>query len=133
MTRTLHLDVNRGYEMKSTSIALMFLGLFLSQPSYAASVQCSFMSETQITTNGEWIKSEIDFMKLYDMFGDGLNMPLADTLLENLDTQQPFFAGVVDRGKVYLLGGDAGVEGKLIDVSGDTITIYDGFCSVGFG
>lgn len=31
------------------------------------------------------------------------------------------------------MGSDAGVEGKLIHVSDEAITIYEGFCNVGFG
>ena len=78
-------------------------------------------------------KKEMDFMKLYDMFGDGLSLPLENSLLGNLDTGQPFLAGEVERGKVFLMGGDCGVEGKLIEVNGNEITIYDGMCNIGFG
>jgi hypothetical protein len=42
---------------------------------YAAEVSCTFISEIQITKNGEWMKSEMDFMKLVEMFGDGLVLP----------------------------------------------------------
>lgn len=31
------------------------------------------------------------------------------------------------------MGGDMGVEGKLIHVEGEIITIYDGLCDIGFG
>jgi len=31
------------------------------------------------------------------------------------------------------MGGDCGVEGKLIEVNGNEITIYDGMCNIGFG
>ena len=31
------------------------------------------------------------------------------------------------------MGGDMGIEGKLIQVLGENITIYDGMCNVGFG
>ncbi|WP_063298620.1 hypothetical protein [Pseudovibrio sp. Ad37] len=91
------------------------------------------MSETTISKSGEWVKTETDFMKLMEMFGDGLELPLKNSVLGNLDTKQPFLAGEVNRGKVYLMGGDMGVEGKLISVSGEEITIYDGMCNVGFG
>ena len=100
---------------------------------FAATLTCSFLSETTISTDGAWVKKEMDFMKLYDMFGDGLSLPLENSLLGNLDTGQPFLAGEVERGKVFLMGGDYGVEGKLIEVNGNEITIYDGMCNIGFG
>ena len=99
----------------------------------AAKVQCSFMTETTISTSGEWLASDMDFMKLMEIFGDGLSLPLENSLLGNLDTEEVFLAGEVERGKVFLKGGEMGVEGKLIGVSGDVITIYDGMCDIGFG
>ena len=75
----------------------------------------------------------MDFMKLYDMFGDGLSLPLENALLGNLDTGQPFLAGDVEHGKVFPMGGDYGVEGKLMEVNGNEITIYDGMSNIGFG
>ena len=77
--------------------------------------------------------TEMDFMKLMDLFGDGLTLPLETSLLGNLDTGAVFLAGEVERGKVFLRGDDMGVEGKLIGVEGDVITIYDGMCNIGFG
>ena len=99
----------------------------------AATVECSFLTETVISKSGEWLKTESDFMKLYEMFGDGLELALENSLLGKLDSQQPFLAGEVTRGNVYLMGSDMGVQGKLIQVNGDQIAIYDGFCQVGFG
>ena len=72
-------------------------------------------------------------MKLYNMFGDGLKLKMDNSLLANLDSGQPFLAGKVSRGSVYLQGSDFGVEGKLTSVNGNLITIYDGYCTVGFG
>ena len=115
----------------NTFIALFTL-LFI-KVAYSATVNCSFMSETTISKSGEWLKTETDFMKLYDMFGDGLDLKLDNSLLGNLDTKEPFFAGEVDRGRVFLMGGEYGVTGKLIGLSGDELTIYDGMCTVGFG
>ena len=114
---------------------LLFSGVMvlLGASAQAATVSCSFMSETQITKEGEWLKSEMDFMKLFELFGDGIELPLENSLLANLDAQVPFYVGDVQRGRVYLMGGDMGVEGKLIDVEEDIITIYDGFCEIGFG
>ncbi|MEC7092911.1 MAG: hypothetical protein VXX00_00855 [Pseudomonadota bacterium] len=77
--------------------------------------------------------TEMDFMKLIDLFGDGLTLPLENSLLGNLDTGAVFLAGEVERGKVFLRGSDMGVEGKLIGIDGDVITIYDGMCNIGFG
>jgi len=99
----------------------------------AATVSCMFMSETQINTSGEWLKTETDFMKLMEMFGDGMTMKLDNSLLGQLDSGKPFLAGKINRGSVYLMGSDVGVQGKLTSVNGDVITVYDGLCDVGFG
>jgi hypothetical protein len=125
--------MNEEEEVKKISCVLgvLFFG-FLNNAALAASVECSFLSETTINKSGEWLNTDSDFMKLMDMFGDGLKIPLKNSLLEKLDSGQPFLAGEVKRGKVYLMGGDMGVEGKLISVSGEIITIYDGMCTVGF-
>ena len=113
-----------------TSIVTIFLSL---SPALAATVSCAFMSETSISKSGEWLKTEMDFMKLFEMFGDGLKLPLENSLLANLDTGEVFVAGEVARGTVYLMGGDMGITGKLIKVEGDSINIFDGMCTVGFG
>ena len=109
------------------------LSLFMVGGAHSANISCSFMSETTISTSGEWLATEMDFMKLMELFGDGLTLPLENSLLGNLDTGKVFLAGQVNRGRVFLKGGDMGVEGKLIGVNGDIITIYDGMCNVGFG
>ena len=109
------------------------LVLFAAGSAHAAKVECSFLSETIISTSGEWMATEMDFIKLMELFGDGLTLPLESSLLGNLDTGEVFLAGEVDRGKVFLRGGDMGVEGKLIGVDGNIITIYDGMCNIGFG
>ena len=114
-------------------VLIASVAVFLGGSANAATVSCNFMSETQLTKDGEWIKSEMDFMKLFELFGDGIELPLENSLLANLDAQIPFYVGDVQRGRVYLMGGDMGVEGKLIDVDGDIITIYDGFCDISFG
>lgn len=107
--------------------------MVLCQPALAASVECMFMTETQISLDGEWLKSEQDFMALMEIFGDGLVLPLENSLLAELDSNEPFLAGEVERGKVYLMGGDMGIEGKLISLDGNKITIFDGMCDVSFG
>tara|TARA_Y100000768_G_scaffold384188_1_gene367741 strand:- start:59 stop:337 length:279 start_codon:yes stop_codon:yes gene_type:complete len=92
------------------------------------------MNGYTISKKGAWVANENDFMKLMDLFGaEGLNLEIDNSLLEKLDTKQPFFAGETSNGKVYLNGGDAGVEGRTIKVEGDNIVIYYGLCDVGFG
>ena len=119
---------------KNIVVAIAFLGSMASaNVATAASVSCSFLSETVISKSGEWVKSESDFMKLAQMFGDGLTIELKNSLLAQLDSKKPFLAGKVNRGSVYLMGGDYGVEGKLISVNGDQISTYDGMCQVSFG
>ena len=121
--------------LKFLKCCLFLFGLvfFSAGSAHAAKVECSFLSETTISNSGEWIASEMDFMKLMDLFGDGLTLPLENSLLGNLDTGAVFLAGEVNRGKVFLKGGDMGIERKLIGVDGDVITIYDGMCDIGFG
>lgn len=77
--------------------------------------------------------TEMDFVKLMNLFGDGLSLPLENSLLGKLDTGEVFLAGMVERGGVFLKGSDMGVEGKLIAVNEGVITIYDGMCDIGFG
>ena len=120
--------------LKNISVAVAFLGSMASANiATAASVNCSFMSETVISQSGEWVKSETDFMKMIELFGDGLKLNLESSLLGKLDSKQPFLAGKVKRGSVYLMGSEIGVQGKLINVTNDQIAIYDGMCQVGFG
>ncbi len=121
--------------LKNSKGCLLVFGLFvlIAGNVNAATVECSFLSETNISTSGEWLATDMDFMKLMELFGDGLSLPLENSLLGNLDTGEVFLAGTVDRGKVFLRGSEMGVEGKLIAVDGDVITIYDGMCDIGFG
>ena len=118
--------------LKYFALILIFF-VFSAGNANAAKVQCTFMTETTISTSGEWLATDMDFMKLMEMFGDGLSLPLENSLLGKLDTEEVFLAGEVERGKVFLKGGEMGVEGKLIGVSGDVITVYDGMCDIGFG
>ena len=119
--------------LRISKVIVLGIAATFGATAQAATVSCSFMSETQITKDGEWIKSEMDFMKLFELFGDGIELPLENSLLANLDSQVPFYVGDVQRGRVFLMGGDMGVEGKLIHVESDIITIYDGLCDIGFG
>jgi|GEM_PF-2413136 len=125
-------DYNNG-KNSVKKLALTTLFLCFSTVSQAATVQCSFLSETKLNTQGQWLSTEMDLMKLMEMFGDGLKMKLEDTLLKKLDLKTPFYVGEVSRGKVYLKGGDMGIEGKLTNVQSGVITIYDGSCQVSFG
>ena len=68
----------------------------------AATVNCTFMSETTISKSGVWIKSEADFMKLLEMFGDGLTLPLENSLLGNLDSGQPFLLAALPEERCFL-------------------------------
>ena len=116
-------------------LKLLFIATFFSLSTFvnAASVECSFMSEVKISSDGKWIKSETDLMTLLEKFGDGLALKIDNALLSKLDSGQPFFAGETRLGNVYLMGSEMGVEGKLIKVDGDELTITDGMCTVGFG
>ena len=92
------------------------------------------MSGYTISKNGAWVSTEVDIMKIMELFGpEGLTLEIDNALLAKLDTKQPFLAGETSNGKVYLTGGDTGVEGRTIKVEGENLIIYYGFCTVGFG
>ena len=100
----------------------------------AATVTCTFMSETVVSKDGVWVKTEMDFMKLFELFGqEGLKLELENSLLAKLDTEEVFLAGESKLGKVYLSGSAAGISGKNIKVENDLITMYDGMCQISFG
>ncbi|SVE44906.1 uncharacterized protein METZ01_LOCUS497760 [marine metagenome] len=118
-------------------LSLLLFGFVISTYSSvanAATLVCEFASETEISTSGDWLKSSVDFEELWALFGDsGVVLPLSNTLLGKLDSQKPFLAGEIKLGKVFIMGSDYGVEGKVIKVDGDIISIYDGYCTVSFG
>ena len=119
--------------MKNYLIKLIFLALFLSPTLKAATVSCNFMSgEAYSMSNGAWIGTA-GFEDIWDIFGEGLSLPMENSLLANLDTQEIFRAGETDKGTVYLVGGDMGVEGRLSTSDEGMLIIYSGFCSIGFG
>ena len=111
----------------------IFSAFLLGNGASAATITCNFMSETTISKSGEWLRTDDDYMKIFDMFGDGLVLPLENSLLGKLDSGEVFLAGYVRRGRVYLKGDDMGVNGKLIEVINNEITIYDGMCNISFG
>ena len=112
---------------------LFFLAFFLSSNINAATVSCNFMSgEAYEMSSGAWIGSA-GFEDIWDIFGDGVTLPMENSLLSNLDSQEIFRAGETDKGTVYLVGGDMGVEGRLTNIKGTTLIIYSGFCTIGFG
>ena len=110
----------------------LMVALLVQRPSYAAIVDCSFMTGTKVNFNGEWLKA-YNYISLMDIFDDNIRLEISNSLLGKLDSKRPFYVGSVRRGKVYLMGGDMGVEGKLISREDDAITIYDAMCSIEFG
>ena len=119
--------------MKRHLLKLMFFALLLSPNLKAATVSCSFMSgEAYSISSGAWIGTA-GYEDIWDIFGDGLSLPMENSLLTNLDTQEIFRAGETDKGTVYLVGGDMGVEGRLSTIDDGVLIIYSGFCSIGFG
>ena len=82
--------------------------------------------------SGAWIGTA-GYEDIWDIFGDGLSLPMENSLLANLDTQEIFREGETDKGTVYLVGGDMGVEGRLSTIDDGMLIIYSGFCSIGFG
>ena len=121
----------------SKYISLVVFGFVISSYSSvanAATLTCHFQGETEISKSGEWLKSSADFQELLALFGmEGLVLPLNNTLLGKLDTQQPFLAGQMNLGNVYIMGSDYGVEGMVIEVEGDVISMYKGLCAISFG
>ena len=110
----------------SKYLSLLLFGFIISTYSSvanAATLTCDFWSETEISTSGEWLKSTADYEELWALFGDsGVVLPLSSTLLGKLDSQQPFLAGEIKLGKVFIMGSDYGVEGKVIKVEGNIIS-----------
>lgn len=121
----------------SKYISLVVFGFVISSYSSvanAATLTCHFQGETEISKSGEWLKSSGDFQELLRLFGmEGLVLPLNNTLLGKLDSRQPFLAGQMKLGNVYIMGSDYGAEGMVIDVEGDVISMYKGLCVISFG
>ena len=80
----------------------LFLTLAFITNANAANLTCNFITETKISSSGEWVQIENDFIRIYELFGEGLVLDLDDSLLSNLDNKSPFLAGETSTGKVYL-------------------------------
>ena len=80
--------------IKNTKFCLLAFGLLalIAEKVHAASVECLFLSETSISTSGEWLATEMGFRKVDESFGDGLSLPLENSLLGKLDTGEVFLA-----------------------------------------
>jgi len=119
--------------MKNYTFKILFVSLFLSSNLQAATVSCDFISgEAYDISSGAWVGSA-GWEDIWDIFGDGISLPMENSLLANLDTQEIFRAGETDKGTVYLVGGDMGVEGRLSNIEDGLIVIFSGFCTIGFG
>ena len=114
-------------------LVLLFSTLMWNNLALSAVVTCTFDHATKLTKDGVWLNKITDYETLYELFGDGLIMPLKNDLLAKLDSKEIFHAATMPLGSVYLMGGEDGLVGKLTSVKGDIIDIYDGYCSVAFG
>ena len=119
--------------MKKRYLTILLFSLFATSNIQAATVSCNFMTgEAYELTSGAWGGSA-GYEDIWDIFGDGISLPMENSLLSKLDAQEIFRAGEIDKGTVYLIGGDMGVEGKLSSIEDGLLIVYSGFCSVGFG
>jgi hypothetical protein len=125
--------MKRNFSMNKHTFSILLLALFLSSNAKAATVSCDFISgEAYDISTGEWVGSA-GYEDIWDIFGEGISLPMENSLLANLDSQEIFRAGETDKGTVYLVGGDMGVEGRLSSIEDGLIIIYSGFCTIGFG
>lgn len=122
---------NQKLRLLSLPIALMATLLF-QRPSHAAIVDISFMTGTKVKLNGALIKAN-NYISLLGILAENIRLKISNSLLGDLDSKTPFYVGSVRRGKVYLMGGDMGIEGKLISREDDVITFYDAICLIVHG
>ena len=56
--------------LENSKGCLLLFGLFVLSAGNvnAAKVECSFLPETNISTSGEWLATDMDFMKLIELF-----------------------------------------------------------------
>jgi len=122
--------------MKKYFILLSFtLTLFIqSTIAFAAKVTCNFdTGEKYGISDGAW-QGSMGMESLWEMFGmEGLTLPLENSLLAKLDTEEIFIAGNTDKGDVYLAGSEDGIYGRMTTILNGSIVIYSGYCDVGFG
>ena len=119
--------------MKKYYLTILLFTLFSSSNIQAATVSCSFMTvEAYELTSCAWVGTA-GYEDIWDIFGDGISLTMENSLLSNLDAQQIFRAGETEKGTVYLIGGDMGVEGRLSSIEDGLLIVYSGFCNVGFG
>ena len=121
--------------MKKYFISLSFiLTLFIqSSIAYAAKVSCSFdTGEKYGISDGAW-QGNLGYETLWELFGDeGLVLPLENSLLSKLDTEEIFKAGTTDKGDVYLSGFEYGISARMAKIDNRSLIIYGGSCTVGF-
>tara|TARA_B000000441_G_C21514966_1_gene217134 strand:- start:202 stop:567 length:366 start_codon:yes stop_codon:yes gene_type:complete len=120
--------------MKIIKIIFLIISLnFIALISNAANVSCNFdTGESYNITDGSW-EGSLGWESLYDLFGDGLTLPLENSLLSELDKGYIFKAGTTPKGDVYLAGSDMGIAGRMSNIKDGSIIIYSGYCDVGFG
>ena len=119
--------------MRRNHFKIFFILFLLSSKISAATVSCNFISgEAYDASSGEWVGSA-GYEDIWDIFGDDFFLPMENSLLTNLDTQEIFKAGLTDKGTVYLVGGDMGIEGRLSKIEEGLLIVYSGFCNIGFG
>jgi hypothetical protein len=120
---------------KGIRIVSIFITLFLLMGPYAsaAQVECTFdTGETYNSSTGAWTGS-ILWEKVYMLFEDGLTLNLEDSTMKKLDANRIFEAGATQRGIVYLLGDEGGITTRMTSLKDEVLTVYGGYCSVGFG
>ena len=98
----------------------------------AATVSCNFIEGDVFDTEFGWV-SEPSQESIMQLFTNELRIELDNSLLEQLDTQEPFFVAEHGLGKIFIRGSDIGVEGRMISVNGNRVTVWTGFCQVSFG
>jgi len=115
-------------------LVLISIWFFVPGDASAASVKCMFLGGNEYSVkDGSW-NGSADPMSVMQLFGvGGLTLKISNSLLGKLDSKQPFLAGKHAKGKVYLKGGAAGVEGQVISLKNGIFQTYNGMCTVSFG
>jgi hypothetical protein len=114
-------------------IIMINLLILFSLSVKAAKVTCNFdYGESFDQSSAAWV-GNVDYETLWDLFPEGLELELDNSLLAKLDSQEIFKAGSTKKGDVYLQGSDSGILGRLSSIKDGKINIYGGYCDVGFG